>query len=279
MYILNERLFIEDLIEKKTKPKDLSIGYLINLLTRYYILEIVKDKDDIKNINTKQLGSLVKNTLLSFNIDNYQEYLYANKIGECIKEQVKIYCSSEQKGHKKSIFKEIPYIPVFKQEIENISSLKTATQKKFLFTLYVIARFADSDGWINKKDASGLSEVFKIANVRISSDKKFELLNYLYTNNYISLAKKVDNLNIKINLQSSIDDIVAYKVIDFENLGNQYMCNFMDGYRQCDVCGKLIRISSNKKNKYCKKCKKEKELEWSRNYKCHIRSLASDSFG
>lgn len=41
-----------------------------------------------------------------------------------------------------------------------------------MFTLFAIARYMNSEGWINKKDSKGLSEVFKLANVTLSSDKK-----------------------------------------------------------------------------------------------------------
>ena len=43
-----------------------------------------------------------------------------------------------------------------------------------MFTLYAVARYMDSDGWINKKDLRGLSEIFKLANITLTSDKKTE---------------------------------------------------------------------------------------------------------
>lgn len=67
-----------------------------------------------------------------------------------------------------------------------------------MFTLFAIARYMDCNGWINKKDSKGLSEVFKLANVTLSSDKKNELLHDLYSNGYIYFGKKVNNLNIRI---------------------------------------------------------------------------------
>lgn len=71
-----------------------------------------------------------------------------------------------------------------------MESLPNDRQKKFMFTLFAIARYMNSEGWINKKDSKGLSEVFKLANVTLSSDKKKELLHELYSNGYIHFGKK-----------------------------------------------------------------------------------------
>lgn len=51
------------------------------------------------------------------------------------------------------------------------------------------------------------------------------MLHELYSNGYIHFGKKVNNLNIKIDLGDTDDD-VAYKVTQFENIGNQYIGNF-----------------------------------------------------
>ena len=140
-----------------------------------------------------------------------------------------------------------------------MESLPNDRQKKFMFTLFAIARYMNSEGWINKKDSKGLSEVFKLANVTLSSDKKNELLHELYSNGYIHFGKKVNNLNIKIDLGDTDDDI-AYKVTQFENIGNQYIGNFKKGYKQCanSGCGRKIRITKTGRPKlYCEKCAKE----------------------
>ena len=79
----------------------------------------------------------------------------------------------------------------------------------------------------------------------------------LYSNGYIHFGKKVNNLNIKIDLGDTDDDI-AYKVTQFENIGNQYIGNFKKGYKQCKCCGKRIKDTGNKKM-YCVKCAIENE--------------------
>ena len=75
----------------------------------------------------------------------------------------------------------------------------------------------------------------------------------------------MNNLNIKIDLGDT-DDAIAYKVTQFENIGNQYIGNFKKGYKQCaNGCGRKIRITGTN-DKYCKNCAREKRLETKRNW-------------
>lgn len=77
----------------------------------------------------------------------------------------------------------------------------------------------------------------------------------LYSNDYIHFGKRVNNLNIKIDLGDTDDD-VAYKVMKFENIGNQYIGNFKKGYKQCKRCGKKIKNTIHNRI-YCPSCSKE----------------------
>lgn len=243
MYILNEKEYIREILASGTKPDHISNGYLITLITKYYF-----DKD--KDLNV--LIDIVKQKMIDFNIEGYQEYRYANKI--------KKTCIELYESESTNLFRELEYVPIYEKELKVVESLPNDRQKKFMFTLFAIARYMDCGGWINKKDSKGLSEVFKLANVTLSSDKKNELLHDLYSNGYIHFGKKVNNLNIRIDLGDTDDDI-AYKVTLFENIGNQYIGNFKKGYKQCQNpgCGRKIRIKSKNdySTKYCSTCAKE----------------------
>ena len=201
MYILNEKDYIREILASRVKPDDLSINYLITLTAKYYF-------DESKTI--EELIDIVKNKILEFNITGYQEYKYYNNIKKII---VDLFESDSP-----TLFRELPYIPIYEQEIHIINSLPNDRQKKFMFTLYVIARYMDNHGWINKKDIRGLSEVFKLANVTLTNDKKMEMLHNLYSNGYIKFTKKIDNLNIQIELCEYSDSEIAYKVREFKNL-------------------------------------------------------------
>ena len=232
----------------KKKPDDLSMGYFIILIAKYYLS---------CEIDAESLSKIVKEKLLEFDLENYQEYKYHNKI-------MKI-CTSLFDGSIDKNFREQEYIPIYENELKLIESLPNDRQKKLMFTFFVLARYMDCDGWINKKTSKGISEAFKLANVTLTSDKRNELLHELYSNGYISFGKKVDNLNIKVQLDDSGE--VVYKVKEFNNIGNQYIGNFKKGYKQCKCCGKKIKIKSEKdySTKYCDKCSYEKHKEINRN--------------
>ena len=224
----------------KKKPNDLPIGYFITLIAKYYYSN---DKD----IDT--LSGIVKEKLLEFNLEGYQEYKYHNKIVSV--------CNGLIEGTISDCFREDDFIPIYDSEIDFIKTLPNDKQKKLMFTLLSIARYMNCDGWINKKSSKDISEVFKLANVNLTSDKRNELLYELYSNGCIAFGKKVDNLNIKVKLNDY--GKIAYKVKDFKNIGNQYIGTFKNGYKQCKRCGKIIKITGNKKM-YCDKCATDNEL-------------------
>ena len=236
----------------KNKPDDLSICYFIVLIAKYYLSD---------EIDAESLSKIVKEKLLEFDLENYQEYKYHNKI-------MKV-CTSLCDGSIDKNFREQEYIPIYENELKVIESLPNDRQKKLMFTFFSLARYMDCDGWINKKTSKGISEAFKLANVTLTSDKRNELLHELYVNGYINLGKKVDNLNIKVQLDDSGE--VVYKIKEFNNIGNQYIGNFKKGYKQCKCCGKKIRNTGNKKM-YCEKCAIEKQLESDRKYQNKVRN-------
>ena len=236
----------------KKKPDDLSMGYFITLIAKYYLPD---------EIDAESLSKIVKEKLLEFDLENYQEYKYHNKI-------MKV-CTSLCDGSIDKNFREQEYIPIYENELKVIESLPNDRQKKLMFTFFSLARYMDCDGWINKKTSKGISEAFKLANVTLTSDKRNELLHELYVNGYINLGKKVDNLNIKVQLDDSGE--VVYKIKEFNNIGNQYIGNFKKGYKQCKCCGKKIRNTGNKKM-YCEKCAIEKQLESDRKYQNKVRN-------
>lgn len=222
------------------------MGYFITLIAKYYFSE---------ELDVEQLSNMIKEKILEFDLDNYQEYKYHNKI-------VSICKSLLYDDDFNRTFKEREYIPIYENELKLISSLPNDRQKKLMFTFFAIARYMDCDGWINKKTSKDISEVFKLANVTLTSDKRNELLHELYSKGYITFGKKVNNLNIKISLDNF--GVIVYKVSDFNNIGNQYIGNFKKGYKQCKECKRIIKDTGNKKM-YCNKCAIKKEQTRKRN--------------
>ncbi|MBQ0035604.1 MAG: hypothetical protein KBT35_01665 [Firmicutes bacterium] len=235
MYILDEEKYINQLLDTYKKPDDLSVLYLITLISKYYINKY----DNINNLVDK-----VKKEISLFNISGYQEYFYASKIYNI--------CSEMFVGNTKKEFKKLEYIPIYSSDLEIINTLPSDKYKKLMFTLIANARYMDSSGWINKKTSDGIREIFKQANISGGDDLRDSMLHDLYKNGYISFARANMNQNIKINHFEHNEDVV-YKVTDFNHLGNQYLGNFKKGYMMCKNCWKIIRCTGNKKM-YCKKC-------------------------
>lgn len=237
MYLLNEKDYIRNILAAKKKPDDLSMGYLINLLSKYYYSP---ESDAVT------LSEIVKEQILGFHLDNYQEYQYHNKIISA--------CQELFEGTADTSLKQREYIPVYEPELHLIHSLPGDRQRKLMFTIYAVARYMGCDGWVNKKDSKGILEIFKLANVTATSEKRNELLHEFYTRGIISFGKRINNLNFKVHLEDTGE--IVYKIRDFNNLGNQYIGNFKQGYRQCKSCGKAYKVKSEKdySSRYCEAC-------------------------
>lgn len=240
MYILDERKYIENILASAGKPDDLSMHYFIMLIAKYYYAD---------TLDAGRLSDIVKETLHAFHPDHYQEYQYHNKI--------LLTCEGLYDGSIDRRLKEKPYIPIYENELRMILALPNDRQKKLMFTFTAVARYMDCGGWINTKSSKGVAEVFRLANVTLSADARSRLLHELYTKGAISFGKRIDSLNIKVSLDDSGG--IAYKIETFENIGNQYIGNFKQGYKQCKNCGKKIKVTGTN-HQYCKQCAKEKQL-------------------
>ena len=71
MYILNEKEYIREILASGNKPDNISNGYLIALIDKYYF-DREQDLDVLLNT--------VKQKMREFYIAGYQEYRYATKI-------------------------------------------------------------------------------------------------------------------------------------------------------------------------------------------------------
>ena len=242
--ILNEKKYVEDIINASTLPEKMSANSMITYLTKYYY-----DKYD----STIDVVTAVCDQMKKFNLDVrvYQEYkgkARATKI-----------CNAISDG-KLDLLKEYTSIPLYKSEYEKIMSCENDREKKFLFTLYIVARYTDRYGWVyNPKN-----ELFKLANVSSTTKGYKEIIYNLLHNGLIRNTKKVDDVKIGVELANTSEEVV-FEINKMSSLGNQFMAHIKDGYKLCECCDKLIKVKSKTKpSRYCNKCKQEKELEWSR---------------
>lgn len=230
--ILNEKKYVADIIATSILPEKMSVNSMITYLTKYFYNEHSSVQDVVDAV-CKQMDK--------FNIDirYYQKY-------KCKIRVSKIYKALSD--GKLDLLKEYDSIPLYKSEYEKIMSCETDKEKKFLFTLYIVARYTDRYGWVyNPKN-----ELFKLANISATTNGYKEIIYNLLHNKLIKNTKKVDDIKIGVDLADVSEEIVL-KVGKMKSLGNQFMAYIKDGYKLCECCDKLIKITNNRQ-KYCKKC-------------------------
>ena len=246
-FILSEKEYIENIMETNEVPKDLSKKYLINLMVKYFYQVEGKDKKEIIN--------LVKEKMLGFNFDitEYQEYQWV----DCMETTFETVKANNR------TLRDVTRVPLYASEQKKIESLDLDKEKKVLFTMYIIARASNGNGWINLEH----KEIFKLANVSTTISNQADMLHKFYKMGLIQLSRKINNTSIMVELADESEDAV-FEITSLDKLGNQYLGKFKEGYKQCEECGKVFKIKKEKghNSKYCNTCKKEKELERHRRY-------------
>jgi len=240
--IMNEKLFIEEILKNKKKPRFVSNRYLIKLLYRYYYKEDMTEEEAILNIFEKSKD---------IEIEGYIEYVFYNQIVFNVKEEIEY--------DNKIKLRELEYIPLYESELNIINTCKTDREKKFLFTCFILSRFYNNQ-WIGIKD----NDLFKIANISMTERDRQFFIHSMKEKKYITLPKNNTNTSIKLNKEEILSgDKEVMKVIVLENLGNQFLSKYKEGYKQCSQCGKLIKIKSkfDGSSKYCEKCAYEIKLK------------------
>jgi hypothetical protein len=236
--ILNEKKYVEDIINSSTMPEKMSVNMMITYLTKYYY---------INSSSVSEVVEKVCNQMDKFNIDirYYQEYKCKNRVEKIYKAIV---------DGKVELLKECSNIPLYKSEYDKIMACENDKEKKFLFTIYILARYTDRYGWVYNPR----NEMFKLANISSTTKGYKEIIFNLLRSGYIKNTNKVDDVKIGVDLGDTSEDIVL-EVSGINNLGNQFMAFIKDGYKLCEVCGRLIKIKSLKdqRSKYCKKCAEE----------------------
>lgn len=148
---------------------------------------------------------------------------------------------------------EIDYIPITRSEMNICESLSGKQIQRLMFTLICLAKFYNSineqgNGWVNRSD----KEIFSMANVVTPIRRQSLMLNDLKEGGFISFSKKVDNINIRVDCLDSNSETVL-RIVDYRNLGYQYMKYHGEPYFECSSCGLTVKKNANNQ-KYCSQC-------------------------
>ena len=247
--ILNENEYLNNILKDHNKNNlQISQTQLAFLLAKKY-----------KNYND------VSKEMKKFQFDKYYEINWQDTINK--------FCDMAEK-HNLDL-KDYGYIPLYEHELENIKKCEKNKDKKLLFTIYIIARYKNKE--VGSKDnfyridkTLLKKDLFEYANIRGTKKDNALLINKLWKENFIEQNFINDDISISVKLENQGEE--ALKVKTLENLGNQIIA-FLNPktYKQCSICGKLIRIKG-RNSQYCEQCARKMELEkkkkwWNNNMK------------
>ncbi len=246
-YIFNEKQYIEDFLNGTQVENKIGLRYIIGLLFRYYT---IYKSDEINSRKVKdQILNDIKNNG-SFHDNSIQDFELEKIIKSVIAKNKKYY---KDNGMYKPL-KQLEYIPLYKGEFDFIQTLETEQEKKFMFTCYILARFYNTT-WVNSSE----TEIFKLANITKTSKEKSLFIGKLLREEKIFMSDYITSLALKLKEVKQENDEEVIKVYEMKNLGNLFLAHIRPNYKQCEECGRLVRIKSKNdgRTKYCVACRKK----------------------
>lgn len=172
---------------------------------------------------------------------------------------------------------QIDYICITSGELEWIAAIESKQLRRLAFTLLCVSKYRNivspnNNNWINTEE----KEIFRMANINVSSNQQDLMYGDLIRGGYIRQSKRIDNLNVQMLTPETSDDI-GVLVKDFRNLGYQYLKYCGEPYFECEKCGITVREreytanrslqrsrrnrDSGRKHKYCPTCAAEIRLK------------------
>ena len=237
MIILNEKEFIEDFL-KTDQTTDMPV-YMTSLLARYYY--------HCKGMRGEKLAD----ALLDFIEKRYpsakfSKALWIDKVEEIIS------------NAKNTPPYEIDGVWLTASEIERVRSLDNKVLERLAFTMLCLAklnlrRHPESNGWVN----TSYKEIFKLARITDSPDKRLERLGELYRKGYFEMSSRLENLSLRITyIDDSSPDVLF--VSDFRELAYEYLKYKGENFIRCAECGILVRGNKNGTKLYCSDCLRDR---------------------
>lgn len=244
---MNEKKYIENITKEDFCKK---IRYNVSIL----IKKFYEETNDKKEIIQKVLD------YMDNVVDDFMEEKWINFIEKTVNklEGETLNCVDE--------------VWVSDREIDIVRTLNTRNEKYILFTLIVLAKLRnqmniENNNWVTYDT----SEIFKVANVKVSKNDQDLLIKELRDRGLIEYASKIDNLSLRVECLLDGENVIC--INELNKVGNKYYDyeRLSDGYKQCVECGKFYmpkRMDTN--SIYCKKCSYDKILERNKEYKKRI---------
>lgn len=232
-YIYDEKKYIENQICCRYVDEN-NPTYTIKNLARYnfYILGLNK-KDNYDAIDK----------YMRENCDIYTEIGYSNIINGCIRDV------------KKRPFADIDNIVITTEELEKIKTLNDDRKEKLAFVLLADAKYYNklnnveaNIAWITTRN------LYKLARVTMPYADRAMFLSFLYDDHFVEINcnPKFNGYNLLYVSKDQYNIGITLTELNYKELAFTYMNWKYGGYKECEKCGRLIKI--RKGTKYCKDC-------------------------
>ena len=237
--ILKETDILKNALNGEMESKPMTT---LRILTKYYF-----GNGDSKEVIEDKLNKYMK-----VNYKSYSPSKWKDLINQLVKsvEKYKTY---------KMI--DVDEVNITENEWFNIIALNNKQLEKLAFILLVYCKINKiKNPTCDNKINNTFSDIFKECGFRATDETKL-LLNSLYKLNYISIGMSCNSTSIKINYIEENENNIKFTIDNFENVITYYE-EYKNGkkYIECECCKKRV-IQKTHNVKYCPKCKKEIELE------------------
>ena len=240
--ILKETDILKNALNGEMEKKPMST---LRILAKYYF----------NNGDTKEEVEDKLNKYMKVNYKSYSPSKWKDLLNQLVK-------SVEKYKNYKMI--DVDEVNITENEWFSIIALNNKQLEKLAFILLVYCKINKiKNPACDNKINNTFTDILKEASVGSKLDNMQQrlLFNELYKLNYISIGMSCNSTSIRINYIEENEDNIKFTIDNFENVITYYE-EYKNGkkYIECECCKKRV-IQKTHNVKYCSKCKKEIELE------------------
>ena len=250
-YTYNEKLYAETIENNGFQTKFLK--YEITIMCKYF-----RSLGNTRSQTKDLIYKFCEDNLLGFRRENYFQII--NR-------------ALEVSGKKNNKLIVIESVKISDKEMNYIKNLPTSDEnKKVVLALLVKNKLERAKQTINNGEYKGFNyfsgnkaqygELHKMANL----PNKYKINDCIYELDELGVVEAKMKGKIKLKFIEEIEESDKYdlEIKQFWNIGLYFdKSNGDKKVKECEVCGELFRINSNR-SKYCQECAKENELEMTR---------------
>lgn len=234
MIIFDEKKYAENLI--KNGYKNIKYIAMDNIILVKYWKSLSNTEEEIKK---KLRLFMVK----------FQELFNDNIIKYKLESAMKV-------GMKYDLLTNIE-VNITQNEIEQIQILDTIELQKIMFILIIVCKFKGSP----KRFRISNTDLMSLSGVKVNGNTFWDNIYKITKTKMLVMAEYKNKSYYQINLSEDGESIIH--IDKFDNIIDYYMSIVEpDKYIDCE-CG-MPFCPTNNRQKYCKSCWKEKQLEWQR---------------